>query len=75
METGTMLVEITGPKLDDFGRIQFFAYWPDDIRWRGGGLVAGQVFFTDPHEFIRKHEAGGLVVTVLNRERILPESA
>jgi len=45
-----------------FGRVRFFAYWREDIRWRGGGLVAGQVFRADDREFAARHRERGLTV-------------
>jgi len=62
---GTVVIEVYDPARDMFGRVRFFAYWREDIRWRGGGLVAGQVFRADEREFAARHLAGGGTVVYL----------
>jgi hypothetical protein len=62
---GIVLVDIYDLAVDDFGRQHFFAYWADDIRWRGGGLVAGQVFHTDLREFAAREAERGFEVDVM----------
>jgi len=47
---GEMWVDVlTRP--DGFGRQTFFVYWPEDRRWLGGGLVAGQIHVGRLDEF------------------------
>jgi len=67
MEPGEVAIEITG-KVDAQGRVQFFAYWHDDVRWRGGGMVAGQVFLCRLGEFTQRYTSRGERVTFLNPE-------
>jgi hypothetical protein len=57
-----VLVDVYGGKPDDFGRSSFFAYWAQDTRWRGGGLIAGQVFITRLDEFAARWDGKQILV-------------
>jgi hypothetical protein len=52
---------------DNFGRLQFTAFWPTDQPWVPGG-VRGQVFHTNPGEAAARWQADGFTVHVIRFE-------
>jgi len=61
---GQVLIEVADDmRRDEEGRVRYAAYWREDIRWRGGGMVAGQVSFADERaDAIRWCERGYTVL-------------
>ena len=60
---GEVWIEVGPRPRDEEGRVQFSIMWPEDIRWRGGGLVAGQVQFADErHTAARMRDQGNRVL-------------
>jgi hypothetical protein len=60
----TVIVDVTAGRRDSFGRVRFLAFWAEDIRWRGGGLVVGQAFYASLAEFVCRAVSDGRAVQI-----------
>jgi hypothetical protein len=71
---GQVLIEVAdGMQRDEEGRVRYAAYWHEDIRWRGGGTVAGQVSFADERaDALRWRERGYTVLYWPSGEEVPP---
>jgi hypothetical protein len=61
-------IRIHSEAFDDFGRVQFTAFWLDDYLPPNG--VRGQVFHTNLADFVRRNVAGDRKVTALDEHAL-----
>ena len=65
---GVVIAEVYGPR-DDFGRVRFFSYLAEDIRWRGGGMWSAQAFHASVEDWATRHATDRLPTRIIWRER------